>query len=98
MAQVSVQGAGELACQGFGVEDRLDDLGRQDRRLGDQHAHRGELAGVTGTDAAVVLGGLDLAGDGVEQDLLAGAKTLREVDHREVGGLVQHGHDDVVAT
>ena len=36
----------------------MDDLGRLDRRLGDQRRMR-ELAGFTASDAALVLGGLD---------------------------------------
>ena len=73
------------------------DLRGLDRRLGDQQAHRRQLAGIAGAHAALLLGGLISAASGVDQDLLAGAEPLGDVDHRQLGRLVQHRHDHVVA-
>ena len=67
-----------------------------DRRLGDQQAHRRELARVAGPHAALVLGELDVGGHRVDEDLLAGAEPLGDVHHRQLGRLVQHRHDHVV--
>ena len=84
-------------AEGVVVEDVLDHLGGLNRRLRDQQAHRRELARFAGSHAALVLGELDRGGERLDEDLLAGAQPLGDVDHRHVRRVVQHRHDDFVA-
>ena len=52
--------------------------------------------GSPGAHAAVPLGDLQLGGDRIDEDLLAGAEAFGDVDHGQFGRGVQHRHDDVV--
>ena len=65
--------------------------------LGDQQAHGGELTGIAGPHAALLLRQFDLGGDRVEEYLLAGAQLLGDVDHHELGRAAQHRHHHFIA-